>query len=76
MGFCVGDLIRVTHKTYEPFTYETFLGMFLGREEVGQYCVRYTFLSNNGIRTVIDSRRKTRNRYEVISENLPASGLG
>jgi len=61
-----GDLILATCKSFTPFSFFKFLGIFLFHEEVGQYCVRYIFLTSDGIKRVIDSKRKTSNKYEVI----------
>jgi len=71
-----GDLISATCKTSTPFNFQKFIGIFLHQEEVGQYSLRYTFLTPDGIKRVIDSRRATVNRYEVISEIPPPTGVG
>ena len=61
-----GDMVVAHCKTATPYTFDNFLGIFLGSEEVGSYCVRYIFLTPSGLKRVVDSRRKSVNQYEVV----------
>lgn len=63
-----GSLVLVNHKKSYPGEFETFLGIYMEHEKFSptSSCIRFTFLTSEGYRYIIDSTVKTVSTYKVL----------